>query len=250
MPSAKLVLPLIFGIGALAIIARQSTPHRTDTLAAEELFYDSDALRMAKAAEVGDISTLETLLNKGVDVNTVARGNATILSRAFFAKNKDAYLYLLNHNADPNVTNSWGNCVTNLAAREEDPFWLKEVLDHGGNVNVVSDGNSLGTRTPIFYALSQSRIENVRLLIEHSANLNFQDEVGDFPMYYAAQKQDYDIVLLLLRAGADYRLANKWGHTLYELTMAHDGMIMKPNQTESFAEVKRFLLGNVKLNYP
>jgi uncharacterized protein len=227
---------------ALGLLVAGCAPSRTDLMTSEELFHNPKVLSMAKAAESGDVASIERLLNEGVDVNSLGRGNATVLSRALRAKSKPAYQFLLEHGANPNVLDSHGIGVINLAALEPDPYWLEQALRNGGNANAVSIGNPLGEVTPLFFAIDKSRINNVRILIEHGADLDFQDSVGNTPVYYAAERQRYDIVLILLEAGADVRLKNKFGHGVVDLTLNIGESYVHESQRPFFLQVNRFLI--------
>jgi ankyrin repeat protein len=230
---------LLFGI------ARDSLATEAEQMSVEQLFDNPKLREMAKAAERDDVATIERLVQDGMNVNATGRDHATILSRAFFAKQKRAYLVLLKHGADPNVLDLIGNGVINLSAIEPDPYWLDQSLRYGGNPNIVSKGNPQGKRTPLFYALYDSRTENVKLLLGKKANINYQDDTGCFPLYYAALKQDYHIVVLLLKAGADINLKTKFGHDIYEMTVDRDEAEIKNSQLANFREAKQ-LVGEMR----
>ena len=56
--------------------------------------------------------------------------------------------------------------------------------------------------TPLFFAVNAGRTELVKLLLEHSANVNLTDVDHRTPLYYALARQNNDIADLLLKAGA------------------------------------------------
>jgi len=58
-------------------------------------------------------------------------------------------------------------------------------------------------------------VENVDLLIKAGADVNHQDNRGNCPLYYTAMYvRDFTLVLRLLAAGADHRIANNDGQDL------------------------------------
>jgi len=95
-----------------------------------------------------------------------------------------------------------------------------------------------------FFAIRESRLENARLLVDYGANLDFQNEVGNYPLYLAARKQDFDIALLLLKAGADVRLKNSFGHGIFELTLFRMDETVNMPQRVYLREVQQYMVDN------
>jgi ankyrin repeat protein len=60
----------------------------------------------------------------------------------------------------------------------------------------------------------------VKLLLEHGANPNIQDENGDTPLHWTAQWGRLDVVKLLLVYGADPTVKDKDGKTPLDLARA------------------------------
>jgi hypothetical protein len=84
--------------------------------------------------------------------------------------------------------------------------YLKSVLDHGGNANI----EDLGGRTPIFFPDNYRHMnENLRILLAHGAEINHRDCQGMTPAMAAMPFRDF--TLTLLKAGADYRIADNEG---------------------------------------
>jgi ankyrin repeat protein len=92
-----------------------------------------------------------------------------------------------------------------------DSWYLREAIDHGGNVNLV---NPVSCHTPIFDAMLALRDENVRILIAAHADLNTVDKMGNTPAIVAAGQWRYDWVYELLNAGADPTVRTPAGITL------------------------------------
>jgi hypothetical protein len=121
-----------------------------------------------------------------------------------------------------------GVCVTFLAAARICTFdgairinLLPAVLKHGGNPNVVCTKHHV---TPLFAAANPNGIPgsgsryiydtdggvlwaspfNVGLLIDAGADIEQRNKQGNTPLVVAAVGENYDIVLMLLEAGAEY----------------------------------------------
>ena len=101
------------------------------------------------------------------------------------------------------------------AARSEDIWFLQTVLKHKGDVNLVSKQDK---ETPLFAAVASRRVANVELVLKSGANINAQEMQGNTALKLAWYFNQFDIMMYLLNAGADYRIENIWHKTiLYEL---------------------------------
>lgn len=134
---------------------------------------------------------------------------------------------LLEHGADPNAFDKHGKAAMHYAAEENDIVLLKLLIEYGGEVNLASRQG----RTPIEYAdseyhndvyewlkpLSQLAPEKrLRLAIYNNdiqevnnllstykqIKLNQPDEQGDLPLHIACEHRKWEIIELLLKAGA------------------------------------------------
>lgn len=89
-----------------------------------------------------------------------------------------------------------------------DHAMVKVLLDGGADVNeTVNGGWSALMRA------SGSRSDLVRLLIDHGASLNLQDDEGCYALLNAVLESRFDIIKLLLQKGADCRLVTDDGKT-------------------------------------
>lgn len=185
---------------------------------AKQLFRDKQVLALVEAAEQGDVAKIDRLVDDGVDVNAHGKSKATPLRRALVARNKEGYLALLKHGADPNLRDDRGNGIIHLAAEAKSTFWLENAIKFGGDVDLVNVGHPFYPDiTPIYYAIyKEDRSENVKILIKAGANLNHQDDINQTPLMIASQAAEYECVLALLKAGADYRIKNNHGRDVID----------------------------------
>lgn len=184
---------------------------------AEELFRNKKVLALVKAAESGDIKTIDRLVQEGVDVNSRGKSGATPLLRALVSRNKEGFKALLKHGADPDLQDYRGDTITHYAAEAKETFWLKEVLAHGANPDSINTGHPYTKdKTPIYYAIYKERMENAKLLINAGANLNHHSKDARPPLHTAAEHAEYGIVLALLEGGADYSVKDMHGKDLID----------------------------------
>ncbi len=163
--------------------------------------------------KAGDTAGAEKLINEGADVNAAGEDRETVLLAAIRAANKEIFVALLKHDAHPNAHGDNGWTPMHLAAEQDDTFWLSKLLAHGGSVDVVNTGNPhVPKQTPLFYALSPSRPEAVKILVGAKANINFKEYYGKSAVYYAVEYAAYSSAKLLIETGADPKLwaEGKW----------------------------------------
>lgn len=175
---------------------------------AEDYFTNQTEIDFCHAIEWSDTNKMRIFLGDGLDVNT--KGNVddmNFLMWSFIKQNKDSYQYLLEHGANPNLLTKpsqrkYPISVMNLAVMPKDSFWLKEALEHRGNPNT-----SKGHESIIFEAIDYERNENVKLLLEAGADINYQNEISkDTPLINAMSGSRYDIAFFLLENGANPNL--------------------------------------------
>jgi len=181
----------------------------------KDFYVDKDAIVLLDAVGRGDTKEIHRLVSKGVNVNVVGKQGMTPLLWAMWSHNKPAFETLLDLGADPNLQMDKGDSVMSFACvTPQDTYWLELVLKHGGKPDLVNTNS--GT-TPIFDAVSSRVPKNLELIIKAGADVNHQDNDGDPPILHAAMLNWFDSVLVLLDAGADYRVRDKSGLDLVYL---------------------------------
>jgi len=117
--------------------------------------------------------------------------------------------FLLEHGANPNMKNNYGNTPLHFAATYGHPEVAELLLEHGANPNMK---NNYGN-TPLYFAAMYGYPEVVKLLLEHGANPNIQNNYGDTPLHYAVDGCFVDVVRVLLEHGADPTIRDNEGRT-------------------------------------
>lgn len=177
---------------------------------AEDYFTDPKTIALCKSIEKKDIPAVNKLIAEGANVKDIGKGNMTPLLWSF-SSGEEFFKILLEHGADPNVVItedfglpmvlSPGISVMYLASSTQFPNYCKLCLKHGGDPNLPHTG--FYHNTPINAAILANRIDNVKLLIEHGADVNYCDlKNGSLPPVLFAP--GFDCKLILLEAGASY----------------------------------------------
>jgi uncharacterized protein len=165
-------------------------------------------IAVANAAARGQTSELDRLLAEGADINSTGREGMTALYWALLHRSKPGVSWLLSNHSDPNVVYERdGTSATSIAAMLEDPWFLGEVLEHGGNPNIRNPKNG---RAPLFEAIASGRKDNARRLISAGADMNVLDALGETPLVMAGVSQKWDLVYDMLVAGADPTIKTSW----------------------------------------
>jgi hypothetical protein len=95
--------------------------------------------QLGGAAKSGNIKEVETLINKGADVNETGVMGVTPLYEALaYRASPDIVRLLLEKGADPNRGLSTGWRPIHLAVHNGDPIAVKLLLDSGAKVNVLN----------------------------------------------------------------------------------------------------------------
>ena len=176
-----------------------------------EAFPDHRVRELARAAADGNRTVIDKLLAKGVNINATGIQNVTPLWWSIIVYNWDGFDYLLSRGADPNIQPVGNQNVMDLAAMAKDHEFLEAAVKAGGNVNLVSRFNG---DTPIFSAIIGRSLKNIKLLLAHGADINFQNPNGVTPLIAAADINGYRMAYFLLKHGADPTLKTKTGDTV------------------------------------
>jgi ankyrin repeat protein len=159
---------------------------------------------LADAVQRGRADLAKLFLSAGANPNEKDLTGTSILLAAVRSDklddgDKDSLVrLLLAHGASPNVTDSWGLTGLAHAAAGDNLDLFRAFLAHGADPNQIVHGDTL-----LVNAIDKRRWEQARLLIEHGASPNKADKLGRTPLLVAMQKQDADMVQLLISRGAD-----------------------------------------------
>ncbi|MFE6863645.1 ankyrin repeat domain-containing protein [Nocardia sp. NPDC057668] len=155
--------------------------------------------QLAKAVVKDDARKVNLLLAKGATLDGVGiEGlNVSVLMLALIARRRKAFRALLEAGADTRHHDDDGATVLHYAARIEDPWYLRTLLEYPVDVNIAD--SKAGT-SPLIDAESD---EQFRMLIAAGADPNTRGRWGGAALHDAAQRLCYEQVLDLLEAGAD-----------------------------------------------
>ena len=157
----------------------------------------------------GRIKNVRKTLNKGTDVNANRYNDGdcgwgskqqTPLMVAVSCNSSISLVKLLiEHGADVNAVDEYGQTVLNAAAWLSAPEVVQELLKNGADANkAAGDG-----MTPLIWAVKRENLRSVHQLLLHGGDPNMKDVDGWTALIEASNKTRPDIVELLLQNGAD-----------------------------------------------
>jgi ankyrin repeat protein len=211
----------------------------------KEMQVDED---FAAAISEGDEERAAILLTQGADINRVIKTSVVIdrdvyeetttyLINASLQGSVKTVQFLLAKGADPNIAGIFSGRTALLAAARFGHLEVVEtLLQHGA---VISAIDSYDKYTAMDYAISQENAgivrclfaagargsfhhlrfngedgaaarEIARLLLEHGADVNAEDDWGRTPLMWAAERAPVETVQFLIDSGADiHRISGK-----------------------------------------
>jgi ankyrin repeat protein len=163
-----------------------------------------------------DTGKISLLLNHGADINHKIDGYGVLVKLAGIPGTKTVFEYMIAKGADP-LHSGPDNLLLYNAAGTGDTSLLGFLLRLGLNVN---DTTSFG-EPPITGALQFRSPATVKMLVDHGANVNFQNlqepnfpaVIGMTPLMGAALGNDKESFYYLLDHGADPNKRSKCGVT-------------------------------------
>jgi beta-lactamase regulating signal transducer with metallopeptidase domain len=162
-----------------------------------------------EAAENGDLSSIDELLNEGANVNCALNGDGSPLIGAARKGRIDAVRLLLERGADPNMPVRGDGNPLIMAAREGHVNVAALLLDRGANIDQIVPGDE----NALIQASGAGHLQVVKLLVTREANVNarawaagsfFDRSNGEWrtPLSMARKSGRKDVVEFLLAAGA------------------------------------------------
>lgn len=196
---------------------------------AEDYFASTLQIQFAEAIASGDAVRMSRLLQNGADVNVVGNEDMRPLLWALLKRSPKGFGFLLKNGSNPNfyMTDKDDNphqhksSMMELLVETDAIEYLKLVLKYGGDPNFIveshyPDGRLSSRNTIINKAIIKGKLDNVRVLIEAGADINYQDFYfsAQTPMMTAAGIKRFDMVSFFLEHGADVHLKDRWGYDL------------------------------------
>ncbi len=166
-----------------------------------------------KAVQSDDVRTVQGLLQRGFDPNTVNPDGVPALMMAVRgASLKVAELLAAHPRTKTEVRNGKDESVLMLAALKGYLLLVQKLVDNDADVNKTG-------WTPLHYAASGGHVQVIAHLLDHSAYIDAESPNGTTPLMMAAMYGSPEAVKHLIQAGADLRLKNQLGLTALDFAI-------------------------------
>jgi ankyrin repeat protein len=169
-----------------------------------------------KAVQTDDVRTVQSLLQRGFDPNTV---NPAGLSGLILAVREPSLKVA-------EVLVGWPQTKVEIRNdKDESPLMLASLKGHLSLVKKLverdADVNKTGW-TALHYAASGGHLQVIDFLLENSAYIDAESPNGTTPLMMAAMYGSPESVKLLIQAGADLNVKNMQGMTALDFAVRAD----------------------------
>ena len=168
----------------------------------------------------GDWASMSWLLQNGADPNLPSKGQAPVIL-ALQEEDTNALEILFHSGAKCDNLDQDRNTLLHLAVLERKPSMIEFLLQHGADPGVTNKSNL----SPLHIAVKEKCFECAKSLVENSkAGLNILDRSKNTPLMLACQSKQHKLIRLLLKAGVDPNIANKKGNTALHIAVSNNDM--------------------------
>ncbi|CDK30175.1 ankyrin repeat domain-containing protein [Candidatus Babela massiliensis] len=167
---------------------------------------------------------IKILVTYGANIDFQDENGETPLMHAARNGKKEIVNILISLKADVNILDNQGfTALTNTLVCNNNLDIANILISHGADVNIVKEGFP---STLIVVADSEDNLYNqVEFLLNHGANIDFQDVDGNTALIYAVQQNLEDIVRLLIAYNADPNLTNEEGLSAIDFALNNQNII-------------------------
>jgi ankyrin repeat protein len=166
-----------------------------------------------KAVQFDDVKTVQALLQRGFDPNTVnPEGHAGLMLAVKEPSLKVAQLLLNWPKVKAELRNDKDESVLMLASLKGYLPLVKRLVELDADVNKPG-------WTPLHYAASTGQVAVIEFLLENSAYIDAESPNGSTPLMMAAMYGSPESVKVLIQAGADLNVKNQLGLTALDFAV-------------------------------
>ena len=238
----------------------------------------TDVSKMLRAASHGDTATVESLLQRGLNVNVVGRlgdqdgetiAQTTALILATQHGRLEVISLLLANGADANFRTEDADTALLTAAHLGHAEAIRMILESGADLYMLSQH---GSRSALHEAVSESLPTNIEgklrvidLLLDNGMDVNDADEDERTALHLASRTRSLALATKLVSKGAKIDARNIWGDTplddaaicgsreIVQLLISHGAPVNSPDNgctglrhavAKGYLDVVAFLLDN------
>lgn len=158
----------------------------------------SNLTPLMACTQEANVDAVKWLIRNGANVNIKTAEGFTALMISAEQEDVGVMQLLLEAGADVTLENQNGHFAVHVAACSK-PGPLRCLLEKSKLVDVNVADHFMST--PFHFACAFGFLENVKLLYEHGAKMNVQNDDGTYPLYLAITYEHVEVVKFLLSKG-------------------------------------------------
>ncbi|KAI9120681.1 hypothetical protein K1719_007714 [Acacia pycnantha] len=178
------------------------------------------------ASRLGFSTIVQCLIAFGCDLNSVTDAGDTALMTCAKYKQEKCLKVLAMAGADFGLVNTAGHCASSIAESNQWSLDFQQALLDTIRKGKIPTSSNISVLSPLLFAAEAGDTEALKTVIAYGGfDLDYQDDNGFSAVMVSALKGHVEAFRLLVYAGADVKLCNKYGETaiaLSELNHNHD----------------------------
>ena len=192
----------------------------------DSLIVPDQSTLLFSACDSDHLELAKMLLKRGADVNEWRKdseGWATCLHIASRHGHMPLMRSLIEYGAPVNTVHFSNDSPIIDAAVNGKIDAVRLLLDHGADVDLVkSESEDIGYGTALSCACAYNYVEVAELLLDHGADINFTNQDGNTPLLVALleRPQSLAVIPLLLSRDADISIVNREGRVALDYVTA------------------------------
>jgi len=171
---------------------------------------DDHTTRFCFAASRGDIQTISVMCDHNFDPNSSDYDRRTALMVAAMNGQEEAVAKLLEYNADPNLIDMHGSSALYEATKSGQDNIVEMLLKHGA-ILTFDESRAASNLCQVVF---NGDIPMLKRLIQARINVNSSNYDNRTPSHVAASEGHLLALKILIEAGADQSLKDRWGNTI------------------------------------
>ena len=164
-----------------------------------------------RAAEEGHFEVVKILVNANADIHCrdLKWGATPLLCATYWGFQSIVRLLLENKARVTGLASHFGYTSLHLACMKGHTKVMSDLIRYGADVNARAQNGV----TPLIISLGPKLLTSAKMLLDHGASVDLQDNRGEFALYCAAQIGWCKAVKLFLFYGSDIQRQTKLGDT-------------------------------------
>uniref|UniRef100_A0A2K5J6T0 CCDC144C-like coiled-coil domain-containing protein n=1 Tax=Colobus angolensis palliatus TaxID=336983 RepID=A0A2K5J6T0_COLAP len=144
----------------------------------------------------GHAKVVTLLINRKCQIDICDKENRTPLIQAVHCQEEACAVILLEHGANPNLKDIYGNTALHYAVYSESTSLAEKLLSHGANIEALDKDNN----TPLLFAIICKKEKMVKFLLKNKASIHAIDRLRRYSTLMLAVYYDSPgIVNILLK---------------------------------------------------